>query len=126
MIPDLEFLKNLVNSGELKLTSNRNIDDLYTVFNRIQMKAFESEKPSKMSGTCFKKLSTLHHRAKDVTVAKTLEHVLEAKDDVGKAMNILIHDSAFYRPLYSEELWEAFVAISLEVRNKIQLKPVRY
>lgn len=49
------------------------------------------------------------------------EHVLEQRNDVEEAVNVLLKDSNFYRPFKSAELGEMLVAISSDA-IKIQMK----
>ena len=75
-----------------------------------------------ISATAIKTIQSISVRTKDEVIKKMCDHILDSKNDVENAMNILIQDAAFYKPLFSADLGEIFVTMSKEVNQKIQYK----
>lgn len=77
-------------------------------------------KPISASG--IKTIQHISTKTKEEVIKKICDHIIESKDDLENAMNVLIQDAAFYKPLLSADLGEIFVTLSKEVNQKIQYK----
>lgn len=75
-----------------------------------------------ISVTAIKTIQSISIKTKDETIKKMCDHIIDSKNDLENAMNILIQDAAFYKPLFSADLGEMFVTMSKEVNQKIQYK----
>lgn len=76
----------------------------------------------KISASGIKTIQTISSKTKDEVIKKMCDHIIESNNDLENAMNVLIQDAAFYKPLFSADLGEIFVTISKEVNQKIQYK----
>ena len=75
-----------------------------------------------LSATAIKTIQSISARTNDELICKMCDHLLESKDDLENAMNVLIEDSALYKPLESPDLGELLIALSKEMTNKIMYK----
>ncbi len=79
-------------------------------------------KPKQISATGIKAIQHISVKTKEEVIKKMCDHIIESKDDLENAMNVLIQDASFYKPLLSSDLGEMFVTLSKEVNQKIQYK----
>jgi len=75
-----------------------------------------------LSATAIKSIQYISRTTKEEVIMKICDHLLESKNDLENAMNILIEDANLYKPLYSADLGELLVALSKDVVTKIQYK----
>lgn len=76
---------------------------------------------TKLSATTIRVIGSVHKQCKEETMMKMCDHLFESKDDAENAINILIEDSKFYRPVSTAFLGELFLALAFDL-NKIQVK----
>lgn len=79
-------------------------------------------KTKSISATGIKAIQHISAKTKEEVIKKMCDHIIDSKDDLENAMNVLIQDAAFYKPLLSPDLGEIFVTLSKEVNQKIQYK----
>ena len=82
-------------------------------------------KPKPLSATAISTIQGISRATNDESICKMCDHILESRNDLENAMNILIEDAKMYKPLKSEFLGELLIALSKDVIEKIIYKKPR-